>query len=115
MLREDFLAPLALSVAALSVAFGVPSHAEMRHLVETYESSQSTGNQNFATLLDFSLGRVNDLTALVHTRSSGPSWQTIRCAARGKTRSRTTLRLQQRPVLQGQAFDAAELRRVVRH
>ena len=26
MLREDFLAPLALSVDALSVAFGVPSH-----------------------------------------------------------------------------------------
>ncbi|HEY8710828.1 MAG TPA: hypothetical protein VIM34_22850 [Burkholderiaceae bacterium] len=39
-------------------------NAELRHLVETYEAAQATGNQNFATLLDFSLGRITDLTAL---------------------------------------------------
>ena len=39
-------------------------NAELRHLVETFEVSQAAGNQNFATLLDFSLGRVTDLTAL---------------------------------------------------
>ena len=39
-------------------------NAELRHLVETYEAAQATGNQNFATLLDFSLGRIDDLTAL---------------------------------------------------
>ena len=39
-------------------------NAELRHLVETFEASQAAGNQNFATLLDFSLGRVTDLTAL---------------------------------------------------
>ena len=39
-------------------------NAELRHIVETCEASRSTGNQNFATLLDFSLGRVDDLTAL---------------------------------------------------
>lgn len=39
-------------------------NAELRHLVETYEAAQGTGNQNFVTLLDFSLGRINDLTAL---------------------------------------------------
>ena len=27
-------------------------------------SAQATGNQNFATLLDFSLGRIDDLTTL---------------------------------------------------
>lgn len=39
-------------------------NAELRHLVETYEAAQSAGNQNFATLLDFSLGRIDDLRAL---------------------------------------------------
>ena len=39
-------------------------NAELRHLVETFELSQAAGNQNFATLLDFSLGRVTDLTVL---------------------------------------------------
>ena len=39
-------------------------NAELRHLVETYEAAQAAGNQNFATLLDFSLGRIDDLKAL---------------------------------------------------
>ena len=39
-------------------------NAELRHLVETYEAAQGTGNQNFATLLDFSLGRIDDSNAL---------------------------------------------------
>ena len=39
-------------------------NAELRHLVETYEAAQRTGNQNFATLLDFSLGRIDDVTAM---------------------------------------------------
>lgn len=39
-------------------------NAELRHLVETYEAAQALGNQNFATLLSFSLGRVDDLTVL---------------------------------------------------
>lgn len=39
-------------------------NAELRHLVETYEAAQATGNQNFVTLLDFSLGRADDLTTM---------------------------------------------------
>jgi hypothetical protein len=39
-------------------------NAELRHLVETYEAAHASGNQNFATLLDFSLGRIDDLQAL---------------------------------------------------
>lgn len=39
-------------------------NAELRHLVETYEAAQRAGNQNFATLLDFSLGRIDDLQTL---------------------------------------------------
>jgi hypothetical protein len=39
-------------------------NAELRHLVETFEAGEASGNQNFKTLLDFSLGRVNDHTAM---------------------------------------------------
>ena len=39
-------------------------NAELRYLVETFESAESTGNQNFRTLLDFSLGRIDDLAAM---------------------------------------------------
>ena len=39
-------------------------NAEPRHLVETCEAAQAVGNQNFATLLGFSLGCLDDLTVL---------------------------------------------------
>jgi hypothetical protein len=34
-------------------------NAELRHLVETFESAEASNNQNFKTLLDFSLGRAD--------------------------------------------------------
>lgn len=39
-------------------------NAELRYLVETFEAAEASGNQNYKTLLDFSLGRINDLTAM---------------------------------------------------
>ena len=39
-------------------------NAELRYLVETFEAAELGGNQNFRTLLDFSLGRIDDHTAL---------------------------------------------------
>lgn len=39
-------------------------NAELRYLVETFEAAERGGNQNFRTLLDFSLGRINDEEAL---------------------------------------------------
>ncbi len=39
-------------------------NAELRYLVETFEGAEAKGNQNFKTLLDFSLGRVDDLSAM---------------------------------------------------
>jgi hypothetical protein len=38
-------------------------NAELRYLVETYEAAGRNGNQNYKTLLDFSLGRADDLQA----------------------------------------------------
>ena len=39
-------------------------NAELRHLVETYEAAEAAGNQNFNSLLDFSLGRCDDSTTM---------------------------------------------------
>ena len=39
-------------------------NAELRYLVDTFEAAESAGNQNFGTLLDFSLGKIDDLTAM---------------------------------------------------
>ena len=39
-------------------------NAELRYLVETFEAAESSSNQNFRTLIDFSLGRMNDLAAM---------------------------------------------------
>jgi hypothetical protein len=39
-------------------------NAELRYLVETFEAAEGSNNQNFRTLLDFSLGRLADHEAL---------------------------------------------------
>ncbi len=39
-------------------------NAELRYLVETFEAAEASGNQNFRTLLDFSLGRIDDAAVL---------------------------------------------------
>ncbi|TAM75374.1 MAG: hypothetical protein EPN46_10345 [Candidimonas sp.] len=39
-------------------------NAELRHLVDTFEAAEASGNQNFKTLLDFSLGRRDDLAVM---------------------------------------------------
>jgi len=39
-------------------------NAELRYLVETYEAADATGNSNFKSLLDFALGRSDDLATM---------------------------------------------------
>jgi hypothetical protein len=39
-------------------------NAELRYLVETFEAAQASGNQNYATLLAFSLGQHDAQTTL---------------------------------------------------
>lgn len=39
-------------------------NAELRHLVETFESAEASSNHNFKTLLDFSLGRADGNDAM---------------------------------------------------
>ena len=40
-------------------------NAELRHLVETFETAEASGNQNFKMLLDFSLGRTDGKAAML--------------------------------------------------
>jgi hypothetical protein len=37
---------------------------ELRYLIETFEVAKASGNQNFKTLLDFSLGRMDARQAM---------------------------------------------------
>lgn len=37
---------------------------ELRYLVDTYETAEASQNQNYQTLLDFSLGRITDLDVM---------------------------------------------------
>ena len=39
-------------------------NAELRYLVETFEAAEAVDNQNFGKLLEFSLGRTNDLAVM---------------------------------------------------
>jgi hypothetical protein len=39
-------------------------NTELSYLVETFEAADRGHNRNFRTLLDFSLGRIDDLSAL---------------------------------------------------
>jgi hypothetical protein len=39
-------------------------NAELRYLVETFEAAEAVGNQNYRSLLDFSLGRIDARAAM---------------------------------------------------
>lgn len=61
---RDLLKRAKVMAAQSDTSVNALFNAELRHLVETYEGAQALGNQNFATLLSFSLGRIDDLTVL---------------------------------------------------
>jgi hypothetical protein len=63
-LDRDLLRRLKILAAKLATSINALFNAELRHLVETYEVAEAHGNHNFQTLLDFSLGRINDLQAI---------------------------------------------------
>ncbi len=44
--------------------FNALFNAELRYLVESFEAAEAGGNQDFRTLLNFSLGRIDDLSAM---------------------------------------------------
>ncbi len=54
----------AKSDTSVNALFNALFNAELRYLVETFEAAEASGNQNYRVLLDFSLGRIDDKTAM---------------------------------------------------
>jgi hypothetical protein len=56
---RDLLKRAKVIAAKTDTSVNALFNAELRHLVETFEAAESSGNQNFKVLLDFSLGKLN--------------------------------------------------------
>lgn len=61
---RDLLKRAKVIAAKSETSINALFNAELRYLVETFEAAESGGNQNFRTLLDFSLGRIGEAAAL---------------------------------------------------
>lgn len=61
---RDLLKRAKVIAAKTDTSVNALFNAELRHLVETFEAAETCGNQNFKVLLDFSLGRIADDTAM---------------------------------------------------
>ena len=61
---RDLLKRAKVIAAKTDTSINALFNAELRYLVETFEASESGGNQNFKVLLDFSLGRLADAEAM---------------------------------------------------
>lgn len=61
---RDLLKRAKVIAAKSETSINALFNSELRYLVETFEAAEASGNQNFKTLLDFSLGRIDDQTAI---------------------------------------------------
>ena len=61
---RDLLKRAKIIAAKTDTSVNALFNAELRYLVETFESAESSSNQNYRTLIDFSLGRLDDLAAM---------------------------------------------------
>jgi len=64
---RDLLRRAKVIAAKTDTSINALFNAELRFLVETFEAAEAGGNQNFRTLLDFSLGRLNAAQAMAAT------------------------------------------------
>ncbi len=56
---RDLLKRAKLVAAKTDTSVNALFNAELRYLVETFEAAETSGNQNYTVLLDFSLGRLS--------------------------------------------------------
>lgn len=61
---RDLLKRAKVIAAKTDTSINALFNAELRHLVETFEAAEASGNQNFRCLLNFSLGRADDRTTM---------------------------------------------------
>ncbi|KAA6187912.1 hypothetical protein F2Q65_01395 [Thiohalocapsa marina] len=57
---RDLLKRAKVIAAKADTSVNALFNAELRYLVETFESAEACGNANYRTLLEFSLGRRDD-------------------------------------------------------
>lgn len=61
---RDLLKRAKVIAAKTETSVNALFNAELRHLVETFEAAEASGNQNFKVLLNFSLGKLADADAM---------------------------------------------------
>ncbi|MEZ5592493.1 MAG: hypothetical protein R3F53_18020 [Gammaproteobacteria bacterium] len=61
---RDLLRRAKVIAAKTNTSVNALFNAELRYLVETFEAAEAADNQNYKTLLDFSLSRIDDVTAM---------------------------------------------------
>jgi len=61
---EDLYRRVQIIAAKARTSIDELLNAELSYLADTYEAAESSSNLNYMTLLDFSLGRIDDLTAM---------------------------------------------------
>lgn len=61
---RDLLRRAKIIAASNDTSVNALFNAQLRYLVETFEKASAYGNDNYATLLSFSLGRIDADTAL---------------------------------------------------
>lgn len=61
---RDLLRRAEILAAKSDTSVNALFNAELRYLAEAFEAPEASGNQNFRTLLDFSLGRLDDCQAM---------------------------------------------------
>ena len=57
---RDLLRRAGIIAAKTDTSIEALFNAELRYLIETFEASEVSENQNFKLLLEFALGRIND-------------------------------------------------------
>lgn len=61
---KDLLKRAKVIAAKADTSINALFNAELRYLVETFESAEITNNQNYRAVLDFALGRIDDQAAM---------------------------------------------------
>ena len=75
---RDLLRRAKILAAKSDTSVNALFNAELRYLVETLEAAEASGNQNFRTLFDFSLGRVDDRQAMQARPEHAPQMMRMR-------------------------------------
>ncbi|PRC92047.1 hypothetical protein [Solimicrobium silvestre] len=68
---RDLLKRVKIIAAKTDTSINALFNAELRYLVETFEAAEAGNNQNFRTLLDFSLGRIDDVAVMTQLGITG--------------------------------------------